>query len=56
LGRSFFVLSSDYLENLLEEYIYLSKQTGISYSDFNSMPTFHRKFLIRKLIEINEIK
>jgi len=51
LGRSFFVLSSDYKKTMLDEFYYLSKHVNMSYTDMMSMPTFERKYFINKLSE-----
>jgi hypothetical protein len=49
LGRSFFVLSSDYKKTMLDEFYYLSKNVNLSYSDMMTMPTYERKYFINKL-------
>ena len=48
-GQSFFVLSSDYKKNMLDEFYYLSKHVNMSYSDMMIMPTYERKYFIDKL-------
>jgi len=54
LGLTFFVLSSDYRKNQIDEYYYLSKLLNVSYSDFERMPIFIRKYLLNKWIEDNQ--
>jgi hypothetical protein len=56
LGWSFFALSSNYRQLLIDEYYALGKFIGTSYSDFLIMPTYFRKYLIEKIIEINTPK
>jgi hypothetical protein len=51
LGMNFFVLSSAYKLNLLEEIFYLVKYGKFSYRDILIMPTFERKFFIDKLVD-----
>jgi hypothetical protein len=51
LGLNFFVLSSAYKLNLLEEIFYLVKYGKFSYRDILIMPTFERKFFIDKLVD-----
>ena len=53
LGSNFFVLSSDYRKNQIDEFYYLNKLMNISYSDFEKMPLFVRKYLLDKWIEDN---
>jgi hypothetical protein len=50
LGLNFFVLSSDYKVNLLEEFYYLIKYGNFSYRDILIMPTFERKYFVEKLV------
>jgi hypothetical protein len=38
---------------MLDEYYALGKFIGTSYSDYLTMPTYVRKYLINKLIEVN---
>jgi hypothetical protein len=38
---------------MLDEYFALGKFIGTSYSDYLVMPTYVRKYLINKLIEVN---
>jgi hypothetical protein len=54
LGLTFFVLSSDYRKSQLDEFYYLAKLIGISYTDFLQMPIFTRKYLLDKWIEENK--
>jgi hypothetical protein len=56
LGLIFFVLSSNYRQNLIDEYYILSKFIGTSYFDFLIMPTYFRKVLVNKIIEHNTPK
>jgi hypothetical protein len=53
LGWNFFGLSSNHGQYLANEYLILGKNIGTSYSDFLVMPTYFRKYLLRKLNEIN---
>ena len=54
LGLNFFVLSSDYRKGQLDEFYYLSKLFNITYSDFEKMPVFVRKYLLDKWVEENK--
>jgi hypothetical protein len=55
LGLNFFGLSSDYRQYMLDEYFVLSKNNYISYNDFYyNIPTYARKYLINKIIELTE--
>jgi hypothetical protein len=56
LGWNFFGLSSNYSISLANEYVLLSKNLSTSYSDFMSMPTYFRKYLVDKVIEMNTPK
>jgi hypothetical protein len=51
LGWNFFGLSSSYTLTLNEEFFYLAKYLRIQYSEFLSIPTYVRRFLIEKLID-----
>jgi hypothetical protein len=53
LGLTFFALSSDYRLGQINEFFYLAKLLHISYSDFEKMPIFVRKYLLDKWIEEN---
>jgi hypothetical protein len=53
LGLSFFALSSDYRQYLIDEYFLLAKVLGTGYQDFSVMPTYVRKYLVNKIIEIS---
>jgi hypothetical protein len=53
LGRTFFVLSSDYRKDQIDEFYYLSKILNVTYQDFERMPVFVRKYLLNKWIEEN---
>jgi hypothetical protein len=55
-GLSFFGLSYEHSKNILDEFYYLSKLNHLNYSDFLSMPTYIRKYLVEKLIEDNQKK
>lgn len=55
-GQNFFVLSSDYRKNQLDEFYYLSTLLNVTYSDFITMPIFMRKYLLDKWIELNKQK
>jgi hypothetical protein len=54
LGSTFFVLSSDYRKTQIDEFYYLNSLLKISYSDFEKMPVFIRKYLLEKWIEENQ--
>lgn len=54
LGLSFFGLSSEYRQYIIDEYYVLSKILRTSYSDYLSMPTYVRKYLINKIIKEQE--
>lgn len=51
LGLNFFVLSSDYRKGQIDEFYYLNNTMGISWSDFEKMPLFVRKYLLDKWVE-----
>jgi hypothetical protein len=51
LGWNFFGLSSNYIKFLNEEFFYLAKYLRMQYSEFMSIPTYVRKFLLQKLLE-----
>jgi hypothetical protein len=51
LGLNFFGLSSNYIKFLNEEFYYLSKFLRTQYSEFLTIPTYIRKFLLNKIIE-----
>jgi hypothetical protein len=53
LGSTFFALSSDYRKSQLDEFYYLNTLLKISYSDFERMPVFVRKYLLDKWLEDN---
>jgi hypothetical protein len=53
LGRTFFVLSSDYRKNQIDEFFYLNNLMKVTYQDFQQMPIFVRKYLLDKWIEEN---
>ena len=54
LGLSFFVLSSDYRKNQIDEFYYLNTLMKITYQDFIQMPIFVRKYLLDKWVEDNK--
>ena len=54
LGWTFFVLSSDYRKNQLDEFYYLNTLLNITYQDFVTMPIFVRKYLLDKWLEDNK--
>lgn len=54
LGLNFFVLSSDYRKGQINEYYYLASLLNVSYSDFEKMPIFVRKYLLDKWVEDNK--
>jgi len=54
LGLTFFVLSSDYRKNQLDEFYYLNTLLNITYQDFVTMPIFVRKYLLDKWLEDNK--
>jgi hypothetical protein len=53
LGLNFFALSSDYRQYLIDEFFLLSKTIHMSYLDFCIIPTYIRKYLVNKIIELN---
>ena len=53
LGLSFFALSSEYRQYLIDEYFLLSEVLGTGYADYLNMPTYVRKYLVNKIIEVN---
>lgn len=55
-GLSFFGLSSNYRKYMMDEYYVLSKFLHMSYNDFNTIPTYIRKYLVDKVIEDNSPK
>ena len=54
LGWTFFVLSSDYRKNQIDEFYYLNNLMKITYQDFLQMPVFLRRYLLDKWIEENK--
>jgi hypothetical protein len=52
-GPTFFALSSEYRKNQLDEFYYLNTLLKITWSDFEKMPLFVRKYLLDKWIEEN---
>ena len=54
LGPTFFVLSSDYRKNQIDEFYYLNTLMKITYQDFQQMPIFVRKYLLDKWVEDNK--
>jgi len=50
-GWSFFGFSSDYRVSLLNEFYIMSRHMTVTYSDFLTMPTFTRRFLLDKLVD-----
>jgi hypothetical protein len=53
LGWTFFVLSSDYRKNQIDEFYYLNNLMKVTYQDFLQMPVFVRRYLLDKWIEEN---
>jgi sulfur relay (sulfurtransferase) DsrC/TusE family protein len=53
LGWTFFALSSSYSKYLLDEFYLLAKYLRTSYTEFNTIPTYVRKYLINKIVENN---
>jgi hypothetical protein len=53
LGQNFFVLSSDYRQSQLDEFYYLTSFLNVSWSDFEKMPLFVRKYLLDKWVKEN---
>jgi hypothetical protein len=53
-GLTFFVLSSDYRKNQIDEFYYLNTLMKITYQDFQQMPVFVRKYLLDKWIQENK--
>jgi hypothetical protein len=56
LGLTFFALSSEYRTLLLDEYYLMAKFLRTSWSDFLIIPTYSRKYLIDRIIELNTPK
>jgi len=56
LGWNFFGLSSQYKITILDEFYYFSKIFRTQYSEFMSLPTYVRKYLINKYVEEIENK
>jgi phosphoribosylformylglycinamidine (FGAM) synthase-like amidotransferase family enzyme len=56
LGLSFFGLSSEVKQYILDEFYYLVKFGGFSYSDLMVMPVYERKFFMNKLTKEYEKK
>jgi len=54
LGRTFFVLSSDYRKSQIDEFYYLNNLMKVTYQDFQQMPVFVRKYLLDKWVEENK--
>jgi hypothetical protein len=54
LGLISFALSSDYRKGQLDEFYYLSTLLKVSWSDFEKMPIFVRKYLLDKWIQENQ--
>jgi hypothetical protein len=54
LGWTFFVLSSDYRKNQIDEFYYLNNLMKITYQDFLQMPVFLRRYLLDKWAEENK--
>ena len=53
-GLSFFALSSDYRKGQIDEFYYLNRLLGITWTDFEKMPLFVRKYLLDKWLEDNK--
>lgn len=53
LGLISFALSSDYRKAQIDEFYYLNTLMKITYSDFERMPIFIRKYLLDKWLENN---
>jgi hypothetical protein len=51
LGRNFFVLSSNFKKNQLDEIYLLVKHANFSYRDVVRMPIFERRYFVEKLID-----
>ena len=41
---------------MLDEFFLLAKYLNLSYGDFSTIPTYVRKYLIDKIIEVNTPK
>jgi hypothetical protein len=54
LGWTFFALSSEYRKGQIDEFYYLSTLFHVSWSDFEKMPLFVRKYLLDKWYELNK--
>jgi len=53
-GLISFALSSDYRKGQLDEFYYLSTLLKVSWTDFEKMPIFVRKYLLDKWIQENQ--
>jgi len=51
LGWTFFDLSSNYGQHLIEEYYLMSKVLRTQYNEFLSIPTYVRKYIIKRIVE-----
>ena len=45
-GLNFFAFSSDYSKYQLDEFFVLSRQLGISWTEYHKIPTYARRYLI----------
>ena len=54
LGWTFFALSSDYRKGQIDEFYFLSTLLNVTWSEFQNMPIFVRKYLLNKWYEINK--
>ena len=53
---TFFVLSSDYRQSMLDEIYYLVKFANFSHENVTRMPIYERRYYLGKLIEEYEKK
>lgn len=56
MGWSFFGLSSNYRQILIEEFYFINRFITLSFDDFNKIPTFQRKYMINRIIDDNTPK
>jgi hypothetical protein len=54
-GWNFFVLSTEYRKNQLDEILFLVKK-GFTYGDILSMPIFIRRYYVNYIIELETEK
>ena len=50
-GQNFFEFSSDYRRYKLDEFLFLAKNLGVSWTEYHNIPTYARRYLVDKIIE-----